>query len=118
MSDEVVDLAASMKGLGETMLRTETRQAYVERRLMDENMLPHEGVRILLSLLAAFIVSGDIYWPLRRIRDVCLAYMRALSSRYGHMKGEGKGHLCRLMVFEAFKRRLYEVEHKPEELER
>ena len=84
---------------------------------MDENMLPHEGVRLLLSLLAAFIVSGDIYWPLRRIRDVALAYMRALSSRYGGMSSVEKGHLCRLIVYEAFKRRLYDVEDKPEDLE-
>ena len=59
-----------------------------------------------------------MYGPLKQIRDVALAYMRALSSRYTRMSGEEKGHLCRLLVFEAFKRRMYEVEHKPEELER
>ena len=59
MSDEVVDLAASMKSLGETMLRTETRFAFIERRLMDDNTLPHESIRTLLSLLAAFLVKGD-----------------------------------------------------------
>ena len=118
MSDAIVDLAGCMKNLGETMEISETRGAYVERRLMHENMLPHEGVRMLLNLLASFIASGDIHWPLRQIRDVVLGYFRALSSRYTAMGGEEKGHLCRLLVFEAFKRRMYEVEDKPEELMR
>ena len=62
MSDAIVGLAGCMKNLGETMERSETRGAYVERRLMDENMLPHEGCEDALEF------AGLIYRVWRYVR--------------------------------------------------
>ena len=69
-----------------------------------DNFDPHEGIRVMLSALADYNVSGDVTWPLRTIRYVVLFYFRVLSVTYPRMDATEKCHLCRLLVHEACKR--------------
>ena len=69
-----------------------------------DNFDPHEGIRVMLSALADYTVSGDVTWPLRTIRYVVLFYFRVLSVTYPRMDATEKCHLCRLLVHEACKR--------------
>ena len=55
------------------------RVAFIEKRSMNENMLPHEALRMLNNILCDFKPGGDASWPLRQFRGVALAYFRALS---------------------------------------
>ena len=74
-----------------------------EKRFPD-NLVPHEGIKTILSVLAEYNVSGDVTWPLRTIRYVVLFYFRVLSVTYPRMDATEKCHLCRLLVHEACKR--------------
>ena len=74
-----------------------------EKRSPD-NLVPHEGIKTILSVLAEYNVSGDVTWPLRTIRYVVLFYFRVLSVTYPRMDATEKCHLCRLLVHEACKR--------------
>ena len=94
----------------EALLRAETKLAFNERRLMSDNMKPHEAVRQVCALSDEYAVSGDADWPLRQIRDHLLDFSRALCMRYKGMSGTEKAHLCRLIVFEAAKRHVEELE--------
>ena len=69
-----------------------------------DNFDPHEGIRVMLSALADYNVSGDVTWPLRTIRHIVLFYFRTLSVTYPRMDATAKCHLCRLLVHEACKR--------------
>ena len=69
-----------------------------------DNFDPHEGIRVMLSALADYNVSGDVTWPLRTIRYVVLFYFRVLSVTYPRMDATEECHLCRLLVHEACKR--------------
>ena len=71
---------------------------------MSDNLVPHEGIRVICSALADYNVSGDVTWPLGTIRDVVLFYFRVLSVTYPRMDATEKCHLCRLLVHEACKR--------------
>ena len=74
-----------------------------EKRFPD-NLVPHEGIKTILSVFAEYNVSGDVTWPLRTIRYVVLFYFRVLSVTYPRMDATEKCHLCRLLVHEACKR--------------
>ena len=41
--------------------------SFIERRLMAENMKPHECVRMLLEVFTTFKPSGDGAWPLEEL---------------------------------------------------
>ena len=84
--------------------------SYTERRVMNENIKPHEAVRQVHQFLSDFEVSGDATWPLRNVRDLVLDYFRALSLRYSKMSGNEKAPLCKLVVFEAARHRVGEIE--------
>ena len=83
---------------------------HVERRMMRENCKPHEAIRQLVEVFATYQVSGDPSWPLRQIKEVLLDVMRAMSSRYLSMPDIEKPMVCQLILFEACKRYLYEIE--------
>ena len=80
-----------------------------EKRSPD-NLVPHEGIRVICSALADYNVSGDVAWPLRAIRYVVLFYFRVLSVTYPRMDATEKCHLCRLLVYEACKRHVSELD--------
>ena len=69
-----------------------------------DNFDPHEGIRVMMMMLAEYKVGGDETWPLRTIRYVVLFYFRVLSVTYPRMDATEKCHLCRLLVHEACKR--------------
>ena len=75
--------------------------SFIERRLMAENMKPHECVRQLVEVFTTFKQDGDPTWPLRSIRDIILEYMRSLSMRYPAMTAYEKDSLIRLILHEA-----------------
>ena len=104
MSDEV-STKDMMKRIMEAVEGVQGRQAHIEMRAMKENMLPHEALRQYDTALHAFETTSDPSWPLRRIRDINLAYYRALSVKYaGLMKEKEKRCLCEVVLFEAMKR--------------
>ena len=74
---------------------------YVEKRLMFEDIKPHEYIRLILEAIANFRPDHDASWALRRLRDVSLAYWRTLRKNYPSMNTEECGHLVRLLLFEA-----------------
>ena len=94
----------------EILTMTATKGGHIEMRCMRLNIMPHEVVRHLMSILQTFDENGDPHWPLRSMRDVILDYYRTLSSRHAGMSHEEKCHLVRFMVFEACKRRYAEIE--------
>ena len=104
MSDEL-STRDMMKRIIEAVEGVQGRQAHIEKRAMNENMLPHEALRMFDTALHAFQTTSDPSWPLRRIRDINLAYYRALSVKYaGLMKEKEKRCLCEVVLFEAMKR--------------
>ena len=74
---------------------------YVEKRLMFEDIKPHEYIRMIMEAMANFRPDQDASWALRRLRDVSLAYWRMLRKNYLSMNTEECGHLVRLLLFEA-----------------
>ena len=74
---------------------------YVEKRLMFEDIKPHEYIRMIMEAISTFRPDQDATWALRRMRDVSLAYWRVLRKTYLTMKSEECGHLVRLLLFEA-----------------
>ena len=104
MSDEV-STRDMMKRIMEAVEGVQGRQAHIEKRAMNENMLPHEALRMFDTTLHAFQTTSDASWPLRQFRDVTLAYFRALSVKYaGILKEKEKMSLCEVVLFEAMKR--------------
>ena len=55
-----------------------SKESMNEIRLMLSNMKPHELIRMVMIALGDFEPRGDLYWPLRKIRDYVLDYMRCL----------------------------------------
>ena len=102
MSDEL-SMQDMMKRIMEATEDIQKRTAFIEKRAMNENMLPHEALRMLDSKLHEFRPGGDASWPLRQFRDITLAYFRALSVKYRMPKFE-KEALCEVVLFEAMKR--------------
>ena len=111
-------VAAELESMNETIRRTLTKETINERRLMSDNIKPHELIRMIMIVLDEFEPSGDVYWPLRQIRDHVLDYLRAVSVRYPNMSGLEKAHLCRLITYEAARRQLEGLEGKQLELEK
>ena len=75
--------------------------SYIEKRLMFEDIKPHEYIRMIMEAMANFRPDQDASWALRRLREVSLAYWRVLRKTYLTMKSEECGHLVRLLLFEA-----------------
>ena len=104
MSDEL-STRDMMKRIMEAVEDVQKRQTYIEKRAMNENMLPHDALRMIDKVLHEFQPEGDASWPLRQFRDVTLAYFRALSVKYaGILKEKEKMSLCEVVLFEAMKR--------------
>ena len=104
MSDEL-SMQDMMKRIMEATEDIQKRTAFIEKRAMNENMLPHEALRMLDSKLHEFKPGGDASWPLRQFRDITLAYFRALSVKYvGILPRQEKTALCEVVLFEAMKR--------------
>ena len=81
------------------------RVAFIEKRAMNENMLPHEALRMFDNALHEFQAGGDASWPLRQFRDITLSYFRALSVKYADkLEEKEKIALCEVVLFEAMKR--------------
>ena len=78
--------------------------ANAERRHMSNNILPHETIRQIQSILDSFKTWGDVKWPMRYMRDQLLIYVRSLSIRYPRMESDEKFRLAKQVVYEAFKR--------------
>ena len=87
--------------LNKVVLRLLTKVSYVEKRLMFEDIKPHEYIRMIMEAMSTFRPDQDATWALRRMRDVSLAYWRVLRKTYLTMKSEECGHLVRLLLFEA-----------------
>ena len=102
MSDEL-STKDMMKRIMEATEDLQKRTAFIEKRAMNENMLPHEALRMLDRVLHEFQPGGDASWPLRHFRDITLAYFRALSVKY-RMELPEKIGLCEVVLFEAMKR--------------
>ena len=104
MSDEL-STKEMMKRIMHAVEDVQTRQTYIEKRAMNENMLPHEALRMFDKALNDFNTTSDPSWPLRKFRDIALSYWRALSVKYaGILKEKEKMSLCEVVVFEAMKR--------------
>ena len=102
MSDEL-STRDMMKRIIEAVEGVQGRQAHIEKRAMNENMLPHEALRMFDKALHEFQTGSDASWPLRQFRDITLAYFRALSVKY-RMALLEKMALCEVVLFEAMKR--------------
>ena len=98
------EVVAGLREVKEAIESSEKRLAYSKRQRMSDNLVPHEGIRVICPALDDYNVSGDVTWPLRGIRDVVLFYFRVLSVTYPRMDATEKCHLCRLLVHEACKR--------------
>ena len=104
MSDEL-STRDMMKRIMDAVEDVQKRQTYIEKRAMNENMLPHEALRMFDKALHEFQTTSDASWPLRKFRDIALSYWRALSVKYaGVLKEKEKMSLCEVVVFEAMKR--------------
>ena len=104
MSDEL-STRDMMKRIIEAVEGVQGRQAHIEKRAMNENMLPHEALRMFDKALNDFNTTSDPSWPLRKFRDIALSYWRALSVKYaGVLKEKEKMSLCEVVAFEAMKR--------------
>ena len=104
MSDEL-STRDMMKRIIEAVEGVQGRQAHIEMRAMKENMLPHEALRQYDTVLHKFETTWNPSWPLRQIRDINLAYYRALSVKYvGKMEEKERRCLCEVVLFEAMKR--------------
>ena len=104
MSDEL-STRDMMKRIMDAVEDVQKRQTYIEKRAMNENMLPHEALRMFDKALNDFNTTSDPSWPLRKFRDIALSYWRALSVKYaGILKEKEKMSLCEVVVFEAMKR--------------
>ena len=104
MSDEL-STRDMMKRIMDAVEDVQKRQTYIEKRAMNENMLPHEALRMFDKALHEFQTGSDASWPLRQFRDITLAYFRALSVKYaGILKEKEKMSLCEVVLFEAMKR--------------
>ena len=94
-----------MKRMMEAVEDVAKRAAFIEKRAMNENMLPHEALRMYDNVLHEFNPMGDVSWPLRQFRDITLSYFRALSVRYADkLEEKEKTALCEVVLFEAMKR--------------
>ena len=80
------------------------RVSHIEKRLMDENQLPHECVRRVHMQVEAFRADMDAEYLLRQIRDEGVKFVRALGLRYPQVPFEAKVRLSRLCIFEAIDR--------------
>ena len=104
MSDEV-STKEMMKRIMDAVEDVQKRQTYIEKRAMNENMLPHEALRMFDKALHEFQTTSDPSWPLRKFRDIALSYWRALSVKYvGILPRPEKMALCEVVLFEAMKR--------------
>ena len=104
MSDEL-STRDMMKRIMEAVEGVQGRQAHIEKRAMNENMLPHAALRMFDNALHEFHPGSEPSWPMRKFRDITLAYFRALSVKYvGILKEKEKMALCEVVLFEAMKR--------------
>ena len=87
MSDEL-STKEMMKRIMHAVEDVQTRQTYIEKRAMNENMLPHEALRMFDKALNEFNTTSDPSWPLRKFRDIALSYWRALSVKYAGLLKE------------------------------
>ena len=78
--------------------------AHAEVRHMYNNILPHETIRQIMSILDGYDVAGDVTWVMRSLRDQLLIYIRSLSIRYPHMQADEKIRLARAVTYEALRR--------------
>ena len=78
--------------------------AHAEVRHMYNNILPHETIRQILSILDGYDVAGDVTWVMRSLRDQLLIYIRSLSIRYPRMQTDEKIRLARAVTYEALRR--------------
>ena len=111
-------MTEKLNTLTEYMRGSLSKESMNEVRLMLSNMKPHELIRMIMIALSDFEPRGDLYWPLRKIRDYVLDYLRCLSEKYPGMKALEKSHLCRVIVFEACRRQLEGVEQDQQEREK
>ena len=104
MSDEL-STKDMMKRIMEATEDLMKRTAFIEKRAMNENMLPHEALRMFDKSMQEFQTTSDASWPLRQFRDITLAYFRALSVKYaGILPRPEKMALCEVVLFESMKR--------------
>ena len=75
MSDEL-STKEMMKRIMDAVEDVQTRQTYIEKRAMNENMLPHEALRMFDNVLHEFSPGGDVSWPLRQFRDIEKNHLR------------------------------------------
>ena len=87
-----------------------TKAGFIEVRLMSMNLMPHELVRMILEVFGTFEVGSDAQWPMRKLRDLVLQYMRVMSAKYPHMSSEEKKALCELTVYEAARRYIWSLQ--------
>ena len=90
----------------------------IERRSMAQNIKPIEAVHQIMQVFRHWDIRGSATWPLRRIRDTALEYMRALSLRYQSMRDVEKSMLVKMIVFEACMRYVYSLQGEAASVQR
>ena len=76
----------------------------LEQRSIVESVRPVDIVNKIQQTFSTFEVKKDAHWPLRKIREYVLDYMRCLSTRHPNMYVKEKNMLCKLTLFEAARR--------------
>ena len=76
----------------------------LEQRSIVESVRPVDIVNKIQQTFSTFEVKKDAHWPLRKIREYVLDYMRCLSTRHPYMYVEEKHMLSKLVLFEAARR--------------
>ena len=97
-------LSTQFKEMTEIMKSILKVLGHSERRHMSDNLMPHELIRQILTVLDSFKIWGDCTWPLRQMRDWLLTYIRSLRLRYPRMEIDEITRLAKQVVYEAFKR--------------
>ena len=83
---------------------SKTMITLLDQRSIVESVRLGTIVKKIQQTLSTFDPAGDAHWPLRKIREFVLDYMRCLSTRHPHMHGEEKHMLSKLALFEAARR--------------
>ena len=83
---------------------------FMEKRQMALNILPHEAIRMIVQTYDEYQETGDPTRLLRSVRDTLLLYMRVLSVKYPSMPFNEKKALTQVLLFEAHRRHLYDLQ--------
>ena len=82
-----------------------SHMSHLEKRAMSSNLLSHEMVRMITTVLESIKPMGDLSWGLRQIEDWATKYVRTLVAQYRH-EGEpfektvSKAYSCMRIVIE------------------